>query len=193
MPNELIGDSALPSASVDDVPSRGRVFMVASEQTLTTGKQLDTLSINTIRTLSIDGVQKANSGHPGRAHGAWRRWLTRCGSSFCATIPNDPLWPNRDRFVLSAGMPRCCCTRCSTCPECAAVNPKYERLGESAVSLDDIKTVPPARQQDSRTSRIPHHRRCRNHHRPAGPGRRQQRGHGDRRQVAGGALQPAGL
>ena len=63
---------------------------------------LDTLSINTIRFLSADAVQKANSGHPGLPMGAapmayvlWTRFL--------AHNPADPKWPDRDRFVLSAG------------------------------------------------------------------------------------------
>src|SRR6202451_1224069 len=75
--------------------------MVASEQVLT-GKQLDLLSINTIRTLAIDAVQKANSGHPGAPMGLapvvyelWQKYLRY--------DPADPLWPNRDRFVLSNG------------------------------------------------------------------------------------------
>jgi transketolase len=65
-------------------------------------KALDHLSINTIRALSIDAVQKANSGHPGLPLGAapmayvlWTRFL--------AHNPRDPSWPDRDRFVLSAG------------------------------------------------------------------------------------------
>ena len=49
--------------------------MVASEQVLVTGQQLDTLCINTIRTLAIDAVQQANSGHPGRSHGIGARHL----------------------------------------------------------------------------------------------------------------------
>ncbi|MBI3745260.1 MAG: transketolase, partial [Chloroflexi bacterium] len=64
--------------------------------------ELEQLAINTIRTLSIDGVQKANSGHPGAPMGAapmayaiWMRFLRHA--------PSDPTWPNRDRFVLSAG------------------------------------------------------------------------------------------
>ena len=64
--------------------------------------QLDRLCIDTIRTLSMDAVQRASSGHPGTpmalapvAFGLWQRHL-----SF---DPNDPIWPNRDRFVLSAG------------------------------------------------------------------------------------------
>src|SRR5271168_1586396 len=63
---------------------------------------IDELCINTIRTLSIDGVQKANSGHPGMPLGAapmayvlWTRHLKH--------HPTNPKWPDRDRFVLSAG------------------------------------------------------------------------------------------
>src|SRR6202041_2075519 len=60
------------------------------------------LSINTIRTLSIDAVQAANSGHPGTPMGmaplAYVLW-----QEFLRYDPKDPLWPNRDRFVLSAG------------------------------------------------------------------------------------------
>ncbi len=64
--------------------------------------ELDTLSINTIRFLSVDAIQKANSGHPGLPMGAapmayvlWTRFLKH--------DPADPRWPDRDRFVLSAG------------------------------------------------------------------------------------------
>ncbi|MBS1272314.1 MAG: Transketolase [Candidatus Marinimicrobia bacterium] len=63
---------------------------------------LSTLSINTIRTLAIDGVQEANSGHPGMPMGcapiAYTLW-----TKFMNYSPDDPAWPNRDRFVLSAG------------------------------------------------------------------------------------------
>ena len=63
---------------------------------------LDQLCINTIRTLSIDAVQKANSGHPGAPMGlapvAYAIW-----QHFLRYDPDQPLWPNRDRFVLSAG------------------------------------------------------------------------------------------
>src|ERR1051325_6650936 len=69
---------------------------------LETTPELDQLCINTIRTLAIDAVQKANSGHPGLPLGAapmayvlWQRHLRH--------NPKDPHWPNRDRFVLSAG------------------------------------------------------------------------------------------
>src|ERR1700678_4832745 len=79
--------------------------MVASEQaavTMLTGKQLDTLSINTIRPLAIDAVQQANSGHPGAPMGlapvAYCLW-----QEFLRYDPEDPTWLNRDRFVLSNG------------------------------------------------------------------------------------------
>ena len=69
---------------------------------LAAGWDLDDLAVATIRTLSIDGVQKANSGHPGMplgaapmAHVLWSRHLR--------FDPDDPAWPDRDRFVLSAG------------------------------------------------------------------------------------------
>ena len=67
-----------------------------------TREQLDQLCINTIRTLSMDAVQQANSGHPGTpmalapvAYCLWQRFLR--------FDPQDPIWPNRDRFVLSIG------------------------------------------------------------------------------------------
>src|SRR5664280_2374336 len=63
---------------------------------------LDQLAINTIRTLSMDAVQKANSGHPGAPMGmapmAYTLW-----TQFLRHAPSDPSWPNRDRFLLSAG------------------------------------------------------------------------------------------
>src|SRR5258706_15530455 len=76
--------------------------MAVSEQAVVTGKQLETLCINTIRTLSIDAVQKANSGHPGAPMGlapvAYCLW-----QQFLRYDPADPVWPNRDRFILSNG------------------------------------------------------------------------------------------
>src|SRR5215469_10801827 len=66
------------------------------------GQDLDQLCVNTIRTLSIDGVQAANSGHPGTpmamAPVAYCLW-----QQFLRFDPQDPVWPNRDRFVLSIG------------------------------------------------------------------------------------------
>src|ERR1700757_4700180 len=76
--------------------------MVATEQVLATGQQLDTLCITPIRTLAIDAVQQANSGHPGAPMGlapvAYSLW-----QDVLRYDPEDPTWPNRDRFVLSAG------------------------------------------------------------------------------------------
>src|ERR1051326_4089303 len=76
--------------------------MIAATTTTLNSAQLDQLAINTIRFLSVDAVQKANSGHPGLPMGAaamayvlWTRFLRH--------NPRDPQWPDRDRFVLSAG------------------------------------------------------------------------------------------
>jgi transketolase len=126
--------------------------MVASEQTLAT-TQLDILSINTIRTLSMDAVQKANSGHPGApmalAPVAYRLW-----QQFLRYDPEDPIWPNRDRFILSNGHASMLLYALLHLSGVRAVNAKYERLGEPAVSLEDIKAF---RQIDSKT---PGHPEC---------------------------------
>src|SRR5438132_5599819 len=70
--------------------------------TVTDTRALEELSINTIRTLAMDAVQKANSGHPGAPMGlapvAYTLW-----NRFLKYDPADPVWPNRDRFVLSNG------------------------------------------------------------------------------------------
>ena len=121
--------------------------MVASEQTLVTGKQLDALSINTIRTLAIDAVQQANSGHPGAPMG-----LAAVGYSlwqdFLRYDPQAPLWPNRDRFVLSAGHASMLLYALLHLTGVRAANSKGEVLKEPTVSLDEIKRF---RQLDSRT------------------------------------------
>ena len=144
--------------------------MVATEQTLATGKQLDLLSINTIRTLAIDGVQQANSGHPGAPMGLapvtyslWQQVLRY--------DPENPTWPNRDRFILSNGHASMLIYAMLYLSQVRGVNPEGERLGDCAVTMDDLKTVPPARQQNSRTSRISLDRRHRNHDWPSRPGR----------------------
>src|ERR1700723_3805956 len=79
-----------------------RIRMVASEHVLATAQQLDTLSINTIRTLAIDTVEKANSGHPGAPMGLppVGYWLWQ---NFLRYAPAGPTGLNRDRFVLSNG------------------------------------------------------------------------------------------
>lgn len=101
-------------------------------------KQLDELCINTIRTLSMDAVQQANSGHPGTpmalapvAYCLWQRFLR--------FDPNDSIWANRDRFVLSNGHASMLLYSLLHLTGVKAVNAKYEQLGEPSVTLDDIK------------------------------------------------------
>jgi transketolase len=127
--------------------------MAVSEQTLTS-KQLETLSINTIRTLAIDAVQQANSGHPGApmalapvAYCLWQRFLR--------FDPEDPVWPNRDRFVLSNGHASMLLYAMLYLAGVRGTNPEYESTGEYAVTLDDIKKF---RQLDSKTPGHPEYR-----------------------------------
>ena len=109
-----------------------------SEASPLTGPDLDRLAINTIRTLSIDAVQQANSGHPGTpmalaplVYTLWNRVLR--------FDPLDPIWPNRDRFVLSNGHASMLLWSVLHLTGTRAVNAEYERLGQPAVSLDDIR------------------------------------------------------
>ena len=111
-----------------------------------TDAQLDQLSINTIRTLSIDAVERAKSGHPGTpmalaplVYTIWNRVLR--------FDPEDPIWPNRDRFVLSNGHASMLLWSALHLTGTRAVNAEYERLGQPSVSLDDIKRF---RQIDSK-------------------------------------------
>jgi len=124
------------------------------EYPLVTSQQLDTLSINTIRTLAMDAVQKANSGHPGTpmalAPVAYTLW-----QQFLRFDPEDPIWPNRDRFILSNGHASMLLYSLLYLSGVRAVNPKYERLGEPAVSLEDIKNF---RQLGSKSPGHPEYR-----------------------------------
>jgi len=128
--------------------------MAVSEQTLATGKQLEMLCINTIRTLAMDAVQQANSGHPGApmalAPVAYCLW-----QQFLRYDPADPVWPNRDRFVLSNGHASMLLYAMLYLAEVRGVNPEYERLSEFAVTLDEIKEF---RQLDSKTPGHPEYR-----------------------------------
>ena len=121
--------------------------MAVSDQAVVTGKQLDQLSINTIRTLSIDAVQKANSGHPGAPMGlapvAYCLW-----QQFLRFDPEDPHWPNRDRFVLSNGHASMLLYSLLHLAGVREVSSAGEILSSQAVSLDDIKSF---RQIDSKT------------------------------------------
>jgi transketolase len=120
--------------------------MVASEQILT-GKQLDLLSINTIRTLAIDGVQKANSGHPGAPMGL-APVAYSLFQQFLRFDPEDPTWPDRDRFVLSNGHASMLLYAMLYLTGVRNVNSSGQPTSELAISLDEIKRF---RQIDSRT------------------------------------------
>src|SRR5829696_5016156 len=115
---------------------------------------IDQLCINTIRTLSIDAIQKANSGHPGTpmalaplAYVLWQRFLR--------FDPQQPIWPNRDRFVLSNGHASMLLYSLLHLTGVRAVDPDYEVVGEPSVSLEDIKRF---RQLDSKCPGHPEYR-----------------------------------
>ena len=121
--------------------------MVASDQVLITGKQLETLCINTIRTLAIDAVQQANSGHPGAPMGLAP--VTYClWQEFLRYDPADPTWPNRDRFVLSNGHASMLLYAMLHLAEVRQVDEHGNVTKDLAVSMDDIKRF---RQLGSRT------------------------------------------
>jgi transketolase len=115
---------------------------------------IDELCINTIRTLAMDAVQAANSGHPGTpmalapvAYCLWQRFLR--------FDPQDPIWPNRDRFVLSAGHASMLLYSLLHLTGVKAVSKDYERLGEPSVPLEAIRRF---RQLDSRCPGHPEYR-----------------------------------
>src|SRR5256714_6674218 len=117
-------------------------------------KQLDQLSVNTIRTLSMDAVQQANSGHPGTAmamapvvYTLWNRAMR--------FDPEDCIWPNRDRFVLSIGHASMLLYSILHLTGVKAVDTKYQATGKPSVSLDDIKRF---RQLDSACPGHPEYR-----------------------------------
>jgi transketolase len=116
--------------------------------------EIERLAINTIRTLSIDAIQKANSGHPGTpmalapvAYVLWQRFLR--------FDPGEPIWPNRDRFVLSAGHASMLLYALLHLTGVRAVDPDYEVLGRESVTIDDIKSF---RQLDSKAAGHPEYR-----------------------------------
>src|SRR5246500_57686 len=117
-------------------------------------ESMDLTSINTIRTLSMDAVQAANSGHPGTpmalAPVAYCLW-----QQFLRFDPQDPVWPNRDRFVLSIGHASMLLYSLLHLTEVRAVSKDYETLGEVSVPLDAIKAF---RQLDSRCPGHPEYR-----------------------------------
>src|SRR5690348_10187177 len=115
---------------------------------------IDELCIDTLRTLAMDAVEQAKSGHPGTpmalapvAYTLWQRFLR--------FDPEDPIWPNRDRFVLSNGHASMLLYALLHLAGVKAVDPNYEVVGQPAVSLDDLKHF---RQLDSKTPGHPVHR-----------------------------------
>lgn len=117
-------------------------------------EDLAQLSINTFRTLSMDAGQQANSGHPGTpmamapvVYCLWQRFLR--------FDPNHPIWPNRDRFVLSIGHASMLLYAMLHLTGVKAVNPQYETLGDLSVTLEDIKCF---RQLDSKCPGHPEYR-----------------------------------
>src|SRR3954471_16398960 len=126
---------------------------MAADQQLN-ADEIDELCVNTIRTLSIDAIQKANSGHPGTpmalaplAYTLWQRHLR--------FDPADPIWPNCDRFVLSAGHASMLLYSLLFLTDVRSVEPGYEVVGEPAVGLGDIERF---RQLDSKAPGHPEYR-----------------------------------
>ena len=114
--------------------------------TMSGQQSVEQLSINTIRTLAMDAVQAANSGHPGTpmalaplAYCLWNRFLRY--------DPGDPGWPNRDRFVLSVGHASMLLYAILHLCEIKEIGDGHEPTDELAVTLDDIKRF---RQLDSK-------------------------------------------
>ena len=120
--------------------------MSATQVLKSTQDSKDQLCINTIRTLSMDAVQEAKSGHPGTpmalapvVYALWNRVMH--------FNPQDPIWPNRDRFVLSNGHASMLLWSILHLTGTQTVNADYERLGQPSVTLDDIRRF---RQLDSK-------------------------------------------
>ena len=143
-------------------------------------KTMDELCVNTIRTLAMDAVQQANSGHPGTpmalapvVYCLWQRFLR--------FDPDHPIWPNRDRFVLSAGHASMLLYAMLHLTGVKAVNPKYETLGRAVGDARRHQALSAARQQMPRPPGIPLDVGRRDDHRAAGPGRGDECRHGHRR------------
>ena len=171
--------------TTETVPDTGR----PAEQS---DASIDELAVTTIRTLAMDAVQAANSGHPGTpmamAPVAYTLW-----QDFLRFDPDDPIWPGRDRFVLSIGHASTLLYALLHLAGVKAVNPAYERLGELSVPLEDIKRF---RQIDSRCPGHPEYRWTSGVETTTGPlgqGVATSVGMAIAGRVAGGALQPPRL
>jgi transketolase len=115
---------------------------------------IDKLSIDTIRTLCMDAVQAANSGHPGTPM-ALAPVMYTVWQKFLRFDPDHPIWSNRDRFVLSAGHASTLLYSMLHLAGVKSVNPQYEVLGELAVPLEDLQKF---RQLDSKCPGHPEYR-----------------------------------
>ncbi|MGY2288639.1 transketolase [Pseudomonas sp. SDO528_S397] len=115
---------------------------------------IDTQCINTLRTLAMDAVQKANSGHPGTPMGlapvGYTLW-----SRFLRYHPEQPDWPNRDRFVLSVGHASMLLYSLLHLAGVVEIDAHGKRSGQPAVSLEDIQQF---RQMGSKTPGHPEYR-----------------------------------
>jgi transketolase len=127
---------------------------LAASEPATDAPPMDLVCINTIRTLAMDAVQAANSGHPGTpmalapvAYALWQRYLR--------FDPADPIWPNRDRFVLSNGHASMLLYALLHLTGVKAVNAQYENVGKPSVTLDDIRNF---RQLESKCPGHPEYR-----------------------------------
>jgi transketolase len=127
---------------------------MASPTTKHQESALDQLCINTIRTLSMDAVQQANSGHPGTAM-AMAPVIYTLWQQHLRFDPEDPIWPNRDRFVLSIGHASMLLYSTLHLAGVKSVDPKYEKLGTPSVTINDIKNF---RQLDSKCPGHPEYR-----------------------------------
>jgi transketolase len=116
--------------------------------------EVTSVSINTIRTLCMDAVQQANSGHPGTPM-AMAPVVYTLWQDYLRFDPEDPIWPNRDRFILSAGHASTLLYALLHLAGVKAVNRKYETLGEIAVSVEDLKKF---RQLESKCPGHPEYR-----------------------------------
>ncbi len=162
------------------------------QNSMTADSSIDQLAINTIRTLAMDAVQTAKSGHPGTPMAL---------APVAYTLWNDVLRYDPDDPALAGSRSlRAVVRPCLDAALCAAAPGRREADGPTASRPASW----PCRWTESRSFRQLHsryagpsraraHDRRRNHHRAAGPGLRQQRGHGDRPALAGGALQSARL
>src|SRR5213595_2723744 len=115
------------------MPPMTSISTLRTEQARPDEHAADIQCINTIRTLAIDAVQKANSGHPGTpmalAPVVYTLW-----QDFLRFDPDDPIWPNRDRFVLSNGHASTLLYSLLHLAGVKAVNPEYETLGQPSVT-----------------------------------------------------------